>query len=89
MAEEEAVLPNKMLEHSDILETIINIRNTSLRRSILLNKDLNYSRAAEILRNGKESFTHCTVGQEVLLNFDIALNLTRRVFIIEQVRLSR
>ena len=49
---EESLLPSKLVEHSDILEKVLNIRNTSLRRTILKKQDIiDYSRAAQILQN--------------------------------------
>ena len=84
---EESLLPSKLVEHSDILEKVLNIRNTSLRRSILMKQDLiDYSRAAQILQNETRQVQNFTPGDQVFLRMDIAMNLSLGVFTIQQVR---
>lgn len=83
---EESLLPSKLVEHSDILEIVLNIRNTSLRRSILMKQDLiDYSRAAQILQNETRQVQNFTPGDQVFLRMDIAMNLSLGVFTIQQV----
>ena len=83
---EEAVLPNKMVGHSEILEIVMNIRNSSVRRTILLNQGIDYDRAAKFFHNDSKSVEQFSVEDVVLLKLERAMNLSERLFKIEQVR---
>ena len=62
---DEAILPNAMLNHSDILEIVMNIRNASLRKAILSKEDIDYMEAAKILMNEKNSSQTFKIGDSV------------------------
>jgi hypothetical protein len=82
---DEAILPNAMLTHTDILEIVMNIRNASLRKAILLKQDIDYIEAAKIINNEKNSNQTFNIGESVLLKLDMVMQLPERVFKIEQV----
>ena len=84
MPADEATLPNAMLDHSDILEVVMNIRNATLRKAILLKQDINFTNAAQILNKVKQNETF-NIGELVYLKLDLAMELPERVLKIEQV----
>jgi hypothetical protein len=73
-----------MLDHSDILAVVINIRNATLRKTILLKQDINYTKAAQILNKVNQN-KNFKIGKFVFLNLDVAMELPVRIFKIEQV----
>ena len=73
-----------MLDHSDILEVVMNIRNATLRKEILLKPNINFTNAAQILNKEKQNETF-NCGELVFLKLDLAFELPERVFKIEKV----
>jgi len=82
---DDAIIPNQMLEHSDILEIVLNIRNPNLRKSILLKKDINYDLAANLLFRDKEHDTEFENSEVVVLRIEAAMQLPVRLFKVELV----
>ena len=82
---EEAIIPNPMLEHSDILEVVLNIRNPSLRKSILLKENINYDLADRILFKVTEPDTEFNSGDTVALRVETAMQLPERLLKVEMV----
>ena len=80
----EAILPPAMLEHSDILAVVMNIRNATLRKTILLKQDINYTKAAQILNKANQN-KNFNIVKLVFLKLDVAMELPERLFKIEQV----
>ena len=85
---EDAVLPNIMLNHTDILEIVMNVRNASLRKLILSKQNINYIEAGKILKKEEDPEKLLHVGDYVSLVLDIAMQLPKRVFKIEQVSIT-
>ena len=82
---DQSILPNAMLNHSDILELVINIRNVSLRTEMLTKQDLNYI-AADIIFNIEAIWGKTfNVGEFVILKVDL-LAKTDRTFQIQQIQ---
>ena len=77
-----------MLEHSDILEIILNIRNPKLRKSILLKKDVNYEFAANVLFKDLKSDKEFENGEVVVLRVEAAMQLPVKSFKVEMVTIS-
>ena len=82
---DEAILPNSMLVHSDILEIVMNIRNESLRKLILSKEDIDYTVAVKILINEANLNETVKTGDNVTLKLDMAAQLPKRVYKVEQV----
>ena len=82
---DEAIIPNPMLEHSDILEIVLNIRNKKLRKSILLKKDINYEFAANVLFKDIRYDTEFEDSEVVVLRVEAAMQLPVRLFKVEMV----
>ena len=77
-----------MVEHSDILEIVLNIRNPKLRKSILLKKNINYEFAANVLFNDFKSDTKFEDGEVVVLRVEAAMQLPMKFFKVEMVIIS-
>lgn len=77
-----------MLEHSDILEIVLNIRNPKLRKSILLKKDVNYEFAANVLFKDLKSDKEFENGEVVVLRVEAAMQLPVKLFKVEMVTIS-
>ena len=73
-----------MLDHSDILAVVMNIRNASLRKAIMFKQDINYTKAAQILNKANQN-KNFKVGKFVSLKLDVAMELPKRIFKIEEV----
>ena len=73
-----------MLEHSDILAVVMNIRNATLRKTILSKQDINYTNAAQILNKVNQN-KNFNIGKLVFLKLEVAMELPERLFKIEQV----
>ena len=82
---DEAILPNSMLVHSDILEIVMNIRNESLRKLILSKENIDYTVAVRILINEANLNETVKTGDNVTLKLDMAAQLPKRVYKVEQV----
>jgi hypothetical protein len=75
-----------MLVHTDILEIVMNIRNDSLRKAILLKEDIDFKKAAQILfKETKPAEQIFQIGDKVALRIDLATQLPERIFKIEEV----
>ena len=75
-----------MLVHTDILEIVMNIRNASLRKGILMKEDIDFTRAAQILfKEKKPSEQIFKIGDKVALRIDLATQLPERILKIEEV----
>ena len=87
---EEAIIPNSMLAHTDILEIVMNIRNESLRKAILMKEDIDFTKAAQILfKETKPSEQIFKIGDKVTLRINLATQLPERIFKIEEVNILR
>jgi hypothetical protein len=73
-----------MLDHSDILEVVMNMRNATLRKAILSKQDITYTNAAQILNKVNQN-KNLKVGKLVSLKLDVAMGLPERLLKIEQV----
>ena len=73
-----------MLNHSDILELVVNIRNVSLRKEILSKQDIDYMAADIIFTIETMRGTTFTIGDLVFLKVDL-ITQSNRVFQIAQV----
>jgi hypothetical protein len=73
-----------MLDHSDILAVVMNIRNANLRKAILLKQNINYTNAAQVL-NKENQNKNFKIGKLVSLKLDVAMELPERIFKIEEV----
>ena len=87
---DEAIIPNAMLVHTDILEIVLNIRNASLRKDILMKEDIDFTIADEVLikDKNKKPETVIKAGDIVALRIDVATQMPVRVFKVEQVLLA-
>ena len=81
----EAIIPNPMLNHSDILEIVLNIRNPSLRKAVLQKEDIDFDIAAKILFTEPDNETEFQVGEKVALKIEVAAQLPERLFQVELV----
>ena len=77
-----------MLEHSDILEIVLNIRNSKLRKAILLKKNINYEFAANVLFKDLKSDIEFEDGEVVVLRVEVAMQLLVRLFKVEMLIIS-
>ena len=85
---DEAIIPNSMLVHTDILEIVMNIRNDSLRKAILMKEDIDFKKAAQILfKETKTAEQIFQIGDKVALRIDLATQLPERIFKIEEVNI--
>ena len=75
-----------MLEHSDILEIVLNIRNPKLRKAILLKKNIDYEFAANVFFKDLKSDTKFEEGEVVVLRVEAAMQLPVKLFKVEMVR---
>ena len=74
-----------MLEHSDILEIVLNIKNPKLRKAIFLEKNINYEFAANVLFKDLKSDTEFEKGEVVVLRVEAAMELPVKLFKVEMV----
>ena len=74
-----------MLEHSDILEIVLNIRNPKLRKAILLKKNIDYEFAANVFFKDLKSDTKFEKGEVVVLRVEAAMQLPVKLFKVEMV----
>ena len=84
-----AIIPNTLLKYSNILETVLNIRNASLRKAILARQDTDYS-LADIIFTIEEIWGQpFKIGDFVNLKLDVvAQPSTKRIFQIVEVNQS-
>ena len=72
-----------MLNHSDILELVLNIENSTLKEEILGTKNINYKAGEEIHTIETVKGKHFNVGDEVLLKVDLITYRDRLYRIVE------
>ena len=72
-----------MLNHSDILELVLNIENSTLKEEILGTKNINYKAGEEIHTIEIVKGKHFNVGDEVLLKVDLITYRDRSFHIVE------
>ena len=74
-----------MLEHSDILEIVLNIRNPKLKKAILLKKNIDYEFAANVFFKDLKSYTNFEEGEVVVLRVEAEMQLPVKLFKVEMV----
>ena len=81
---EHSILPNAMLNHSDILKVVMNIKNMTLKKEMLSKQDINYT-ASDLLFNVEAIWGKTyKIGDFVLLKLDVLRN-SERFFQITKV----
>lgn len=82
----ESILPNRMLNHSHILEVVLNIRNTSLRKEVLAKDYINLILVDNIIATSEILAGNTfNVGDIVVLKLDLLLRIERTFEIIQIV----
>ena len=86
MKTEESIIPNSMLTHTKLLEAVLNIRNSSLRKQILQMDKIDYQAASAILND--TSSQNFIPGEMVVLKIEKALNISdpNLVYRVEQTK---